>query len=99
MIRTGFPFWKSCFFTVFLSGRRLKKETFGVRIRKKKVLKSKKNWRINYEKTSFSNYGSRNGKRYGGLKQIDPVDKEGHIIMDFPCLMQKEPDLRRLFLL
>lgn len=39
------------------------------------------------------------GSRYGGLKQIDPVDKEGHIIMDFPCLMQKEPDLRRLFLL
>ena len=37
------------------------------------------------------------GSRYGGLKQIDPVDKEGHIIMD--CLMQKEPDLRRLFLL
>ena len=23
------------------------------------------------------------GSRYGGLKQIDPVDKEGHIIMDF----------------
>ena len=22
------------------------------------------------------------GSRYGGLKQIDPVDKEGHIIMD-----------------
>ena len=39
------------------------------------------------------------GSRYGGLKQIDPVDKEGHIIMIFPCLMQKEPDLRRLFLL
>ena len=32
-----------------------------------------------YEKTSFSSYGS----RYGGLKQIDPVDKQGHIIMDF----------------
>ena len=39
------------------------------------------------------------GSRYGGLKQIDPVDKEGHIIMDFSLLMQKEPDLRRLFLL
>ena len=23
------------------------------------------------------------GSRYGGLKQIDPVDAEGHIIMDF----------------
>ena len=23
------------------------------------------------------------GSRYGGLKQIDPVDNQGHIIMDF----------------
>ena len=23
------------------------------------------------------------GSRYGGLKQIDPVDEDGHIIMDF----------------
>ena len=23
------------------------------------------------------------GSRYGGLKQIDPVDKEGHKIIDF----------------
>ena len=23
------------------------------------------------------------GSRYGGLKQIDPVDEYGHIIMDF----------------
>ena len=23
------------------------------------------------------------GSRYGGLKQLDPVDPEGHIIMDF----------------
>ena len=23
------------------------------------------------------------GSRYGGLKQIDPIDQEGHIIMDF----------------
>ena len=22
------------------------------------------------------------GSRYGGLKQIDPIDEEGHIIMD-----------------
>ena len=28
------------------------------------------------------------GSRYGGLKQIDPIDKEGHIIMDFPFMMQ-----------
>ena len=23
------------------------------------------------------------GSRYGGLKQIDPIDKDGHIIIDF----------------
>ena len=23
------------------------------------------------------------GSRYGGLKQLDPVDNDGHIIMDF----------------
>ena len=23
------------------------------------------------------------GSRYGGLKQIDPIDGDGHIIMDF----------------
>ena len=23
------------------------------------------------------------GSRYGGLKQLDPVDPEGHILMDF----------------
>ena len=23
------------------------------------------------------------GSRYGGLKQIDPIDADGHIIMDF----------------
>ncbi len=27
------------------------------------------------------------GSRYGGLKQIDPVDKEGHIIMDFSMII------------
>ena len=27
------------------------------------------------------------GSRYGGLKQIDPIDKEGHIIMDFPGIL------------
>ena len=28
------------------------------------------------------------GSRYGGLKQIDPVDAKGRIIVDFPSLMQ-----------
>ena len=23
------------------------------------------------------------GSRYGGLKQIDPIDREGHLIIDF----------------
>ena len=35
------------------------------------------------------------GSRYGGLKQIDPVDKEGHIIMDFRSMMQSVRALRR----
>ena len=32
------------------------------------------------------------GSRYGGLKQIDPVDKEGHIIMDFSLFDAKRAD-------
>ncbi len=32
------------------------------------------------------------GSRYGGLKQIDPVDKEGHIIMDFSIYDAVRPD-------
>ena len=39
------------------------------------------------------------GSRYGGLKQIDPIDEQGHIIMDFPFSMQREQDLRKLYLL
>ncbi len=64
-------------------------------------MKSKKNWRINYEKTSFSSYGNAGmGSRYGGLKQIDPVDKEDTSLWIFPLFdAKKEPDLRRLFLL
>ena len=31
------------------------------------------------------------GSRYGGLKQIDPVDKEGHIIMDFSVYEESNP--------
>jgi CTP:molybdopterin cytidylyltransferase MocA len=38
------------------------------------------------------------GSRYGGLKQIDPVDKEGHIIMDFSISMQSVRDLKKLYL-
>ena len=34
------------------------------------------------------------GSRYGGLKQIDPVDAQGHIRF----MMQKEQDLRKLYL-
>ncbi len=30
------------------------------------------------------------GSRYGGLKQIDPVDREGHIIMDFSIYDAKQ---------
>lgn len=40
------------------------------------------------------------GSRYGGLKQIDPVDQEGHIIMVSRSLMQNwQQDLRKSYLL
>ena len=35
------------------------------------------------------------GSRYGGLKQIDPIDEEGHIIMRLLCSTQRELDLRK----
>ena len=35
------------------------------------------------------------GSRYGGLKQIDPVDQEGHIIMDFSIMMPYVQALRK----
>ena len=35
------------------------------------------------------------GSRYGGLKQIDPVDKEGHIIMDFSIYDAVQPGFRK----
>ena len=38
------------------------------------------------------------GSRYGGLKQIDPVDQEGHIIMDFSIDDAKRAGFRRLSL-
>ncbi len=30
------------------------------------------------------------GSRYGGLKQIDPVDEQGHIIMDFSISLKRK---------
>ena len=44
--------------------------------------------RVFYEETSLVVMAAGMGSRYGGLKQIDPVDKEGHIIMDFQFMMQ-----------
>ena len=38
------------------------------------------------------------GSRYGGLKQIDPIDKEGHIIMDFLFYDAVRADLKKLYL-
>lgn len=38
------------------------------------------------------------GSRYGGMKQIDPVDEYGHIIVDFLFMMLILQDLKRLFL-
>ena len=36
------------------------------------------------------------GSRYGGLKQIDPVDKEGHIIMDFSIFDAKRAGFEKV---
>lgn len=36
------------------------------------------------------------GSRYGGLKQIDPVDKEGHIIMDFSIYDAKKAGFEKV---
>ena len=38
------------------------------------------------------------GSRYGGLKQIDPVDKEGHIIMDFSIYDAKRAGFEMLMI-
>lgn len=38
------------------------------------------------------------GSRYGGLKQIDPVDEQGHIIMDFSIFDAKRAGLRKSYL-
>lgn len=36
------------------------------------------------------------GSRYGGLKQIDPVDREGHIIMDFSMFDAKRAGFEKV---
>ena len=36
------------------------------------------------------------GSRYGGLKQIDPVDEEGHIIMDFSMYDAKQAGFEKV---
>ena len=36
------------------------------------------------------------GSRYGGLKQIDPVDKDGHIIMDFSMYDAKQAGFEKV---
>jgi NDP-sugar pyrophosphorylase family protein len=36
------------------------------------------------------------GSRYGGLKQIDPVDEEGHIIMDFSIYDAKQAGFEKV---
>ena len=35
------------------------------------------------------------GSRYGGLKQLDPVDNDGHIIMDFSMYDAKRCNIYR----
>ena len=37
------------------------------------------------------------GSRYGGLKQIDPVDEQGHKIIDFSIYDAKQPQPAHLF--
>ena len=39
------------------------------------------------------------GSRYGGLKQIDPIDKDGDIIIDFSIYDAIQAGLRKLYLL
>ena len=36
------------------------------------------------------------GSRYGGLKQIDPIDEQGHIIMDFSIFDAKRAGFRKV---
>ena len=39
------------------------------------------------------------GSRYGGLKQMDPVDVQGHAILDFSVYDAKRAGFKKLFLL
>ncbi|MDD3140789.1 MAG: sugar phosphate nucleotidyltransferase, partial [Lachnospiraceae bacterium] len=36
------------------------------------------------------------GSRYGGLKQIDPIDEQGHIIMDFSLFDAKKAGFEKV---
>ena len=36
------------------------------------------------------------GSRYGGLKQIDPIDDQGHIIMDFSLFDAKRAGFEKV---
>ena len=36
------------------------------------------------------------GSRYGGLKQIDPIDEQGHIIMDFSIFDAKRAGFEKV---
>ena len=36
------------------------------------------------------------GSRYGGLKQIDPVDEQGNIIMDFSIFDAREAGFEKV---
>ncbi len=39
------------------------------------------------------------GSRYGGLKQIDPIDEDGHIIIDFSYLRYADEQVLKLLYL
>ena len=49
-----------------------------------------------HEKTGLVIMAAGMGSRYGGLKQIDPVDKEGHIIMDFSIFDAKRAGFEKV---
>ena len=39
------------------------------------------------------------GSRYGGLKQIDPIDAEGHMIIDFSIYDAKQAGFEKVVFL
>ena len=68
--------------------------------KKEKVLKSKKELENQImKKPVLVIMAAGMGSRYGGLKQIDPVDKEGHIIMDFSLFDAKRAGFEKVILL